>query len=149
MIFDNLKHVDNYSFLSENFKKAFDFLKNTDLSKLEVGKGEIFGREVHYSVTEYLTKDEPAFFEAHDNYADIQVIISGNERIDYFYRPEGEITVEYNPEKDILRLDCKNYSALKIKEGEFAVFLPHDAHRPNLSDEKQESVKKIVVKVKI
>ncbi|MBQ9782264.1 MAG: YhcH/YjgK/YiaL family protein [Clostridia bacterium] len=149
MIFDNLNYATKYSFLSENFKKAFDFLSTTDLSKLEVGKGEIDGREVHYSVTEYLTKDVPAFFEAHDNYADIQVIISGNERIDYFYRPEGVVTVEYNPEKDILRLDSENYSKLKIKAGEFAVFLPHDAHRPNLSDETQQNVKKIVIKVKV
>ncbi len=149
MIFDNLNYASKYNFLSENFKKAFDFLKNTDLTKLEVGKGEIFGREVHYSVSEYQTKDVPGFFEAHDVYADIQVIILGNERIDYFYRPEGNVTVEYNPEKDVLKLDSDNYSKLKIKSNEFAVFFPHDAHRPNLTDDKTQQIKKIVIKVKI
>ncbi len=149
MIFDNLSYVEKYYSLSENFKKAFEFLKNTDLTKLEVGKGEIDGRNVHYSVSEYLTKNEPQFFEAHDNYADIQVIISGNERIDYFYRPEGVVTVEYNPEKDILRLTADNFTELKIKAGEFAVFLPHDAHRPNLTDNVQSNVKKVVVKVRV
>ncbi len=149
MILDNLKQTKSYEFLGENFKKAFDFLNNTDLSKLEVGKGEIDAKNVYYSVSEYQTKDVPAFFEAHDVYADIQVIISGNERIDYFYRPEGNVTVEYNAEKDILRLDSENYSKLKIKAGEFAIFFPHDAHRPNLTDDVNQNIKKIVVKVKM
>ena len=148
MVLDSLKNAKLYACLGERFEKAFDFLLNTDLNALPVGKTELDGKKLYVAVSEYETKDVLPDFEAHDDYADIQVIISGNERIDWCERRDCYETVAYNPEKDVVRNNTdKTFTELKIKEGQFAIFFPEDAHRPNLSDGEKKSVKKAVVKV--
>lgn len=149
MIFDNIKNAKLYYGLGENFAKGFEFLKNADLSKMPVGKTEIDGKNVYVSISEYNTKDVAGDFEAHDNYADIQFIISGFERIDYAERKDCALTVLYNSEKDILKLSCDNFTPISIKAGEFAVFFPEDAHRPNITDKINSFNKKAVIKVKV
>ena len=148
MVLDSLKNAKLYACLGERFEQAFEFLAKTDLSALEVGKTELDGKKLYIAVSEYETKDVLPDFEAHDNYADIQVIVSGNERIDWCERADCFETVAYNPEKDIVRINTeKAFTELKIKAGQFAIFYPEDAHRPNLSDGAKTSVKKVVVKV--
>lgn len=149
MIFDNLKNACIYYGLGENFKKGFEFLKTADLTSLPVGKYEIDGKNVYLSVSEYNTKDQPTDFEAHDLYADIQYIISGKERIDYAERQDCLPSVPYNAEKDIVKISADSFTPVRIKAGEFAVFFPEDAHRPNVTDGENSFNKKAVVKVKI
>ncbi len=149
MIYDNLKNIKDYT-LKGNFEKAINFIEQTNLNSLELGKSEIDGKNVYVAVSEYQTKNEIGKFEVHENYADIQIILSGNERIDWAERKDCEISSEYNQEKDVLFLDnAVNSTEIHIKEGQFAIFFPQDAHRPNMTDKIQTKVKKAVVKVKI
>ena len=62
----------------ERWDKAFTFLKNSDLSKLEIKRYDIDGDNLYAPVSEYLTKnEEDAKFEAHQKYIDIQYVVSG------------------------------------------------------------------------
>ena len=78
MIIDKLKNAQNYYALGENFKKAFEYLKNNDLSMLKNGRYEIDGENIFVSVQDYETKQpEEGRWEAHRKYADIQFLIKG------------------------------------------------------------------------
>ncbi len=111
MIFDTAKNLDFYRNLGveDRYAKAVDFLKNTDLEKLEPGKYEIDGKNVFANVVEYTTIPwEEAKYEAHHNYTDIQYVISGSEIMTYARIDELNEKVPYNDEKDVVFYDNEN-----------------------------------------
>ena len=97
-----------------------------------------------------MTKDEEnTRFEAHRKYADIQYLISGQEKIGISPLEKSTVTIPYNEEKDIcfLHSDVKNYRLANSEK--FFIFFPDDAHRPGMKAGEKEWVKKIVIKVKV
>lgn len=149
MILDKLEHAGWYETLSENFKKGFDYLKNTDLLNAEIGKFEIDGKNVFAIISEYDSKKhEDCRLEAHRTYADIQFIIAGREAIGYKPLSNQKVTAEYLPEKDIIFFSGET-TQLPLEAGMFAIFFPQDIHRPCMQIAGPEKVKKVVIKVKL
>ena len=149
MILDKLENAELYSSISENLKKGFDFLKNTNLAALEIGKYEIDGKNVFAIVSEYDSKaHQDCRLEAHRVYADIQYIVSGREAIGFASLNGQTVTSEYLPEKDIVFFSGETTQMI-VEAGMFAVFYPQDVHRPCMQINGPEKVKKVVVKVKI
>jgi len=149
MIIDQLENSALFSCISSRMAEAFDYLRNTRFSSLEVGKYEINGTDIFAIVSEYQTKDEfEAKWEAHQNYTDIQYIISGEEKMGYAPLETMEIREQYNSEKDIIILKG-NGDYVTATPGTFIVFFPHDAHQPCVTTGNGSKVKKVVVKVRI
>lgn len=149
MILDQLENSDMYSGLSENLKKGFDFLKNTDLNSLSVGKYEIDGMNVFALVSEYQSKEhKDCRLEAHLTYSDIQYIVSGKEHIGYTPLNNQEVLTAFNQEKDIVFYTGVSNPIL-VEAGMFAVFFPQDVHRPCMQIDGPEPVKKVVIKLKM
>lgn len=149
MILDKLEHANNYENLGENFRKGFEYLKNTDLLNAEVGKFEIDGKNVFAIISEYDSKaPDNCRLEAHRTYADIQFIIAGREAIGYTPLSNQEVTAEYLPEKDIIFFSDET-TQLPLEAGMFAIFFPQDIHRPCMQIDGPEKVKKVVIKVKL
>lgn len=149
MIFDKLENAGLYSAISENLKKGFEFLKNTDLSAIEAGRYEIDDKNVFALVSEYDTKKpEDCKLEAHQIYADIQYIVSGKEAIGFAPLNGQSIISEYNPDKDIVFFSGETTS-VNFEAGMFGVFFPQDTHRPCMQINGPEKVKKVVVKVRL
>lgn len=149
MILDKLEHAASYAAISENLKKGFDFLLNTNLSALETGRYEIDGTNVFALISEYDSKaHHDCRLEAHRDYADIQYIVSGREAIGYATLQNQEVTTEYNPEKDIIFFTGET-TPLILENGMFAVFFPQDVHRPCMQINGPEKVKKVVIKLKV
>jgi len=149
MILDKIENADLYANISENLKKGFDFLKNTDLLNAEIGKHEIDGKNVFALVSEYESKaHQDCRLEAHRTYADIQYIVSGKEAIGFATLNDQTVTAEYNTDKDIIFFSGET-EQLTVEAGMFAVFFPQDVHRPCMQIGGPEKVKKVVVKVKM
>lgn len=149
MILDKIENADLYAGITENLKKGFDFLKNTNLSALESGKYEIDGKNVFAIVSEYESKKpEDCRLEAHHMYTDIQFLVSGREAIGFATLKEQIVTSAYNPEKDIVFFSGET-TPLILEAGMFAVFFPQDVHRPCMQINGPEKVKKVVVKVRV
>jgi YhcH/YjgK/YiaL family protein len=149
MILDKLENSAQYSVISENLRKGFEYLKNTDLENLETGRYEIDGKNVYAILSEYESKKpEDCRLEAHQTYADIQYIISGREAIGYAPLGGQTITSEYNPDKDIVFFSGETNQQI-LEAGMFAVFFPGDIHRPCMQIDGQEKVKKVVIKVRV
>lgn len=134
----------------ERWDKAFEFLKNNDLSALEVKRYDIDGDNVYATISEYLTKnEEDARYEAHRKYIDIQYVIKGQEVIGLAPLADKMGTLEeYDPARDIEFLTVRNGMNLKANPGRFFIFFPEDAHCPGMKDGENSTVRKIVVKVK-
>lgn len=151
MIIDKLENAEFYYGLGEKYKKAFEFLKNTDMKNLENGKHEIDSDEIFIAVQDYQTKSEyDAEFEAHKKYTDIQFIITGEEKLGYGNIENFSETTDFDEEKDIVFLknnEPKNEFAI-AKENYFLIFTPQDAHMPCISINNATYVKKAVVKIK-
>ena len=65
MIIDQITNSHLYYALHPRIKPAFDYLHQTDLSALEVGKYEIDGENIYAMVQQYISKPrERGFWEA-------------------------------------------------------------------------------------
>ncbi len=152
MVFDNLKNCELYYGMHPRFREAFDFIKKAIAKNIEVGKYEIDGKNLWASVQEYTSKLETeAKAEAHKNYIDIQFIVSGVEIIEGFDISKATPKSEYNDVKDVMFYeDNANAGKGVLHDNEYGIFFPHDVHKPGIClNGNQDTVKKIVVKVKI
>lgn len=135
----------------ERWDKAFKFLKESDLSNMELKRYDLDGNNLYVPLSEYLSKNEvDARYEAHRKYIDIQYVVSGKELIGVAPLAQlKEILEPYSEEKDIMFMTVTqgtNYQALPDR---FFIFFPEDLHRPGLKDGENSPVRKAVVKVKI
>lgn len=107
----------------------------------------------YVNIEEYLTKTiSDAKFETHDKYIDIQLLLSGKERIYLDSRDGLKEANPYNLEKDItFYTDDINFSDYVTLDGtNFVMIYPHEAHAPQVSNDNiPHNVKKVVFKLKI
>ena len=148
MVLDSLQNSEKYEALNPLFKKAFDFLKSTDFSKLETGKTYLEGDSLFANYFECSTKtEETAKMEIHKNYIDIQVAIEKTEKMGFLPNCDlKEPRDEYNPDKDVQFFYDKATAMFDVVPGQFAIFWPEDGHQPGIAE---GTWKKVVVKVKI
>ena len=146
MILDSLLNSGLYESIHPRFKNAFDFLNNTDLINLPLGKIELDGSNLFVSVVEITGKDpETTRLESHKLYIDIQVPVTAPETMGWLAGNKlKDITEMYNPEKDITFFADKASNLLIIQPFEFAIFFPTDGHQPGIAEGRH---KKIIVKV--
>jgi YhcH/YjgK/YiaL family protein len=146
MILDKLENCGLYESIHPAFKKAFDFLKTTDLLTLPLGKIELDGSNLFVNVVEIAGKTaEEARMETHIKYIDIQVPITATETMGWI--PENDlkvITEPYNVDKDLAFFGDAAYNFLQVNPSEFAIFFPTDGHQPGIAN---GTVKKIIIKV--
>ncbi len=147
MIKDNLKNAAKYYNLSERIKIALKYLQENDLRSLADGKYPIDGENIYMNVQEYQTRVSNNL-ESHQKYIDIQYMIKGEENMGVASIDGLKVVEEYNEEKDVIFYngDCKKEL---VKESEFIIFYPEDAHLPCQMVDKPLIVKKVVVKIKI
>jgi len=148
MIIDNLKSASLYESLNPHFKKAFDYLKSLDFSRLEPGKTELEGKDLFVNVSNSTLKTkENAKLEVHDNYIDIQMPVSKPEGFGWIHRSElKKEAAPFNMEKDIQFFEDKPETYFTVNPGNFAIFFPEDGHAPCVGE---GEILKIVVKVRI
>ncbi len=153
MIIDQLKNASLYSKINKNIETALNYLRDTDLSNMkpiryEPIRYEIDGSDIFALMQIYDTKPkENGFWEAHRQYIDIQYVIKGTELIGYSnidYLKSGE----YDNAKDLLVLYGDGVF-LEVREGNFVILMPQDAHMPGIAVTTSEPVSKIVVKVRV
>jgi biofilm protein TabA len=136
---------------SDRWNKAFAFLKDNDLTKLELKRHDLDGDNLFVMISEYNTKNpEDAKFEAHRKYIDIQYVASGSELIGISpVTLRDSVLQEYNDTKDIEFLSVKESIKNKATPANFFIFFPEDAHMPGLKEETNTPVRKVVVKIRI
>lgn len=135
----------------EKIDYAIKYLKGLDLNALEVGKYPV-NDDFYYSIQEYDSKlIENCKLESHKKYADIQIVIKGEEAIDIAPVAELELLTPYNEEKDAAFWKTADVmERIELRNGSYAVFMPRTGHKPGIAiDNKPAKVKKCVGKVRV
>jgi biofilm protein TabA len=150
MITSTLSQLHWYKIISPNFEKAIEFVLSTDFAALETGKYSVDGENVLAIVNEYTTKPaaecDP---ESHQEYADIQIMITGTERFGYVPLTDQQTSTPYSPENDVAfySIDQDDLSYITLRSGEFIIFFPTDIHQPEVFLHQPGLVRKVVMKV--
>lgn len=149
MIIDSLLNADRYRTLSPRFAVAFDYLRKLD-PRLPDGRYEIEGDVIHATVMSYETKEAVDLrHEAHRDFADIQLLIEGEEVMYYTPAQRLGIGTGYVEAKDYEHFERpENSSRLVVRAGEFALFFPGEGHRANVAAHAPCLARKVVVKVR-
>jgi biofilm protein TabA len=148
--------TDKSAFYAEYHKnealwnKAFDFMKTMNPDKLAVGRTDIAGDDLYAMVSEYTSKnEEDAKFEAHRKYADIQYVLSGEEKIGVVPMKNAQVSVPYDETKDVAFYTVASKTYRPASPKVFFVFLPADVHAPGIKASDNTKVKKLVLKVRL
>lgn len=148
MILDSIDNGARYYALHPRLSCVFDFLRTADIKALEPGRHDIDGDNLFVNVSELeLRPLDAAHLEAHNRYIDVQVVIEGEEIFGWSERkecttPEGE----FDAERDIIFYGDVPQTFYTVREGQFTILYPEDAHAPMLGDGR---VKKLIFKVLI
>jgi biofilm protein TabA len=149
MIIDTLNNAAKYASLHPLFAKAFDFIKQNEVSTLEDGVIQIEeGLKVIVATANGKTRETSlAKFECHDKNIDIQVCVKGLETIAWKPREKCQLpNGYYNPEKDVRFFSDTPDMDFQLTDHQFVIFYPEDVHAPMIGE---GEIKKLVFKVKI
>lgn len=130
--------------------RAIEVLQAQDLSRLEPGRREIDGNTLYYSVDDVVLRAfEESRTEAHAQYADIQMPLSGCERYGFSLpQPDLPVTDDQLEKRDVAFYPAPaNESFMDLHPGTYVVFLPGELHRPCLAISGKPTLRKVVVKV--
>ena len=151
MIFDNAKNAALYSGCLDNFEYALDLALSLAGDEVPMGKYEGEGG-VYVVKSTYETKvcEGKATYEAHREYIDLQILVSGKEKILVADLDACAVTRPYEPDYLLGEIkDGEREQVLTLGEKDFAVLYPTDAHAPGLAAEKSEKVVKLVAKIPV
>jgi len=148
MIFGRIENYQHNKGLSPLLKRAFDYIRATDMSILAAGHYAIDGNNLYAIISESATKPEAeGTWEAHRRYIDLHYIIMGTERMGF--APVSRLKPGvYDHNKDFLLLQGKG-DFLTAYEGDFIVLWPEDAHMPGIAVTGPSPVKKAVFKIRV
>lgn len=151
MIVDRLERAAISSELAGRLRRACAYLREHDFSALPQGRHEI-DEDMFFLVQRYETQAEHAVrYEAHRKYVDIQYLLAGHETI-HCAELDGILPLmSFDEERDIgFYQDPAEYHAIRLREGELAVFFPGDCHKASFhpAGEQPACVEKVVMKVR-
>ena len=149
MIWDVLSSISTYRNLWPALDTAIDYIEREDLNAIPLKKLEIAPGAVTAVRQEYATRPvAECKWEAHRLWADIQLVLSGQER--FGYAPIGMMTgsTPYNPEKDVEYFQGDGDMMLLVP-GRFGILFAHDVHLPCAMVTEPEPVVKIVFKLRL
>ncbi len=146
MILDQLDTCNYYLALHPEFQRAFEYLSETDFSKLDDGKYPFADSDSFVIVSTDAGRGKTASpLEIHRRFIDIQLVLSGNEVMGW--RNLGScrhVRSAYESDKDIGFYADSPASWIEVPAGSFAIFFPTDAHAPLAG---QGLIRKAIVKV--
>jgi len=132
---------------------AFAALASYLQSPPDDGRYEIDGENVFILVQRYVTKAiQNARFENHQRYVDIQVVVTGMERMGVLSTDQLDVAESYDAAKDcaLFERPSDDCGLLELGPGDFVVLYPADAHMPGCDPATGPvEVTKFVAKVKV
>lgn len=148
MIFDTLANADRYAALHPLFPRAFEFLRNTDLTALAPGR-HVIEEERLFAIAENAPgrSREEARLECHRKYIDIQLVLEGSDEMGW--KPLCDChdpLADYSAAKDIQFFRDPPASWIATPPGAFCLFFPQDAHAPLVS---KGTIRKVILKIAV
>lgn len=146
MIYDTLANLTLYRGIHPNLDSAIDYLRTHDVTALANGHYEPDGGRVMVNVMDAAYRPaEEARFEAHRQYADLQISLTGDESLGW--RPLAECPA-WAPEEEthVFEEALALRALLPMHKGMFVLVFPQDAHAPGIG---RGAGRKAVVKIRM
>lgn len=136
--------------IEQRVEEAITYIKQLKIEEIEIGKKIVVNENFFFNIQSYETKEkENCKLESHKKYIDIQMMISGKEKMELADVARLTIKEEYNEDADVMYWNTpERISTVILSEGDYIVLYPENAHRGAVKVEKAEQVVKIVGKVK-
>jgi biofilm protein TabA len=152
MLTDHFSRMRAYAAIIPACDAVLAYLAANDVAAFAPGRYAIAGDDVFVLIQDYTTKvSADAPWESHERYADIQLVLLGEEYIGF--APVGAMpyATEYNADKDIVfhTPDEHEQSRVLLAADHCAVFFPGEIHQPGTHPEPGRAVKKAVVKIRV
>jgi len=149
MIYGTLDHLDTYKGIHPGVLKGLEFLRDTDFSQFPDGRVELDGDRLFCNIMTFDTKPSNETPEHHEEYIDIQYLVSGREYITVAPLADMVQLEKADPDGDIW-LYRGPACPLLLQAPRYVVVWPEDAHAPGIAvDGVPETCRKCVVKVKV
>ena len=149
MIYTKKENLNRYLGLSTEMDTAIRFLQSADLRSLVKGRNEIDGDNVFVNRFDYQTmSQEQAIWEGHIQYADIHVLLSGNEKIGVTNVNMLTETVRKSDE-DFVGFNGEVMSWFPMTTEDILIVFPEDIHMVKVMDGESVTVEKACFKVKV
>ncbi len=149
MILDSFKNSGLYDSVCPRMKQAFELISKLDLATMPNGKHLLDGEDIFVNIAEIdLKKPSDAKLEVHNVYADIQILLVGDEE-GFGWSERKDITEamgEFDTEKDVQFFGDAHQTVYTLRKGQFTILMPEDGHAPMIGEGK---IKKAIVKVRI
>ncbi len=153
MIYDSLKNICLYKIKDKYISYAFDFLISEDIASFPDGRHSILKDRVYLSVSSYEPKSyKDSLWEMHRRYADIHILIKGEEIIASAPSTGSLKCVRKYSRKNDCALfigECDKSVKIHLSPKSFVFLLPYELHKPSLrvSEEQKSVVRKAVMKI--
>jgi biofilm protein TabA len=152
MIYDQLSKIHTYKGISGNLDTAIDYIASQEIGELAEGAHHIDGDNVVVHIKSYETGDPKTIkYEAHRKYIDIHFVVDGKEGC--FYTPLEDLQssepFDENGDTGLYSDPAGTEVAVPLTPGVFALFFPHDGHKPSCELEGKLSLRKVIVKVAV
>lgn len=146
---NNMEFAKQYDANKTWWNEAFIFMRDKNLQTLPPGKYVIDGDNVFATITYGPSKTfEQSAWESHRKYIDLQYVITGKEKIGVSPLNESTVTKPYDETRDGANYDAKGKYYIATPK-EFFLFFPGDVHRPNIKVDGYDTVKKLVIKIRV
>ena len=150
MVFDILDHAEQYYCFGRLYQKAFEWLKNTDIMSLPLGRYEIEGNDLFALVQEYETRTiDNCEMETHMDFIDIHYIAQGCEYIGYAdvtkMLPATHIGREI---WDTVLYEKEYNNKLFMEKGDICICFLNDDHMPRMIPLNKNVVRKVIIKLR-
>ena len=149
MILARNERASDYLGIHPNLDEALrritpEFLSSLGSDRVDILPGEVWCTKFTYETI----PDSESFFEAHEKFLDIHLMLEGSERVE-IASPTDLQRFESKPENDFYAYRGEGDHKLVLAPGDFLVVFPDDAHKIKMMLACPQTVTKAVFKVKI
>ena len=146
---DKKQFYEHYQKFPQRWKTVFDFIKNNDLTTIPLGITHL-SEDVYFNMQEYTTRDlGEQILEAHQQYIDLQYVISGNELIGSGCLSDATNVAAYDESTDYAGYKLPIFPYYLANPEYFFVFFPDQPHLPGIQAGEKTEMRKIVFKIKV
>ncbi|HBC6265104.1 N-acetylneuraminate anomerase [Citrobacter braakii] len=149
MMSDELRSLPSAG-LHPVLQQALTLAVAANLQEKTPGRYELQGDNIFMNVMQFATQSpEQKKAELHREYIDIQVLLSGEERILFGMTDSARQCEEMHVEDDYqLCSQIADEQAMVLKPGRFVIFMPGEPHKPGCVVQAPMDIKKVVIKVR-
>jgi len=146
MIYDKLYNIGQYAFPHTGLMSCIKDIRES-LSDESVDSSEFRKTIIQFTT---VNKEEKRY-EAHMNHIDVHIVLEGREYVEVCHIEQLTELSPYHEENDIFFGEAASDNKFKgyLEAGSFLICFPEDAHLVGAHELEEQSVRKIIYKIRV